>query len=49
MASNSTFIIAAYGVTWVVVLAYFARLMVRGARARAEFTRRGGADGEQRR
>lgn len=38
--SNGSFITAAYTVTWVVVLAYFTRLIVTGARARAEFAKR---------
>lgn len=37
MPSNQTFIIAAYAVTWVVVLTYLARLVVAGARARAAY------------
>jgi CcmD family protein len=36
---NQTFIIAAYAVTWVVLLGYFARLVRKGARARAEYER----------
>ncbi|HKS06166.1 MAG TPA: hypothetical protein VJR92_07605 [Gemmatimonadaceae bacterium] len=44
--SNGTFITAAYAVTWVVILAYFTRLMIAGARARAEYKKRVG--GEQR-
>ena len=35
IASNQTFIIAAYGVTWVVILAYLARLVLLGRRLRA--------------
>ncbi len=36
MASNSAFIIAAYGVTWVALLGTVVRLALRGARARKE-------------
>ncbi len=36
-ASNQTFIIAAYLVTWVVLLGYQWRLVRKGGRARAEF------------
>ncbi len=47
-ASNLTFIIAAYVVTWVVLLGYQWRLARKGGRARAEYARmdlkqRGGA------
>ena len=45
--SNGTFITAAYTVTWVVVLAYFARLMIASARARAEYAKRVGTSGDQ--
>jgi CcmD family protein len=38
-ASNQTFIIAAYAVTWVVILAYLLRLVRKGGRARAEYER----------
>jgi CcmD family protein len=37
MPSNQTFIIAAYTITWVVVLGYTARLGLASARARAAF------------
>lgn len=37
--SNLTFIIAAYTVTWVVLLGYLFRLVRKGARARAEYDR----------
>jgi hypothetical protein len=39
MASNQTFIIAAYAVTWVVLLGTLVRLVRRGRIARAEFQR----------
>jgi CcmD family protein len=35
IASNETFIIAAYAVTWLVILGYYARLLVRARRVRA--------------
>ena len=38
-AMNQTFIIAAYSVTWVVLLGYVARLIRKGSRARADFER----------
>ncbi len=38
-ASNLTFIIAAYTVTWLVMLGYLARLIRKGGRARAEYER----------
>ena len=38
-ASNETFIIAAYAVTWIVVLGYLWRLLRAGARARADHDR----------
>jgi CcmD family protein len=38
-ASNLTFIIAAYAVTWVVLLGYLWRLVRKGGRARAEYER----------
>jgi CcmD family protein len=38
-ASNLTFIIAAYGVTWAVLLGYLWRLFRKGSRARAEYER----------
>lgn len=38
-ASNQTFIIAAYVVTWVVMLGYLWRLVRNGGRARAYFER----------
>lgn len=36
-ASNLTFIIAAYTVTWLVLLGYLARLVRKGGRARNEY------------
>lgn len=39
---NQTFIIAAYAVTWAVILAYFARLTVKGSRSQAEYDRAAG-------
>ena len=38
-ASNLTFIVAAYAVTWVVILGYLLRLVRKGGRARAEYER----------
>ena len=38
-ASNLTFIIAAYAVTWAVLLGYQWRLVRKGGRARAEYER----------
>ena len=38
-SSNLTFIIAAYGVTWAVLLGYLWRLFRNGGRARAEYER----------
>lgn len=48
MPSNKVFIIASYALTWVVVLAYAARLAVAGGRARAAYesaTANGGKGG----
>lgn len=42
MPSNETFIIAAYALTWVVLLSYALRLWRVGARARAEHERMAG-------
>lgn len=39
VASNQTFIIAAYAVTWVVILGYLSRLVRKGGRARADYER----------
>ncbi len=38
-SSNLTFIIAAYAVTWIVLLGYLGRLAKKGARARADYDR----------
>ena len=38
-ASNLTFIVAAYTVTWLVLLGYLARLVRKGGRARNEYER----------
>jgi hypothetical protein len=38
-ASNITFIIAAYAVTWIVLLGYLVRLVRKGGRARADYER----------
>ncbi len=38
-ASNLNFIIAAYAVTWIVILGYLWRLVRKGGRARAEYER----------
>jgi CcmD family protein len=38
-ASNLNFIIAAYTVTWLVILGYLARLVRKGGRAGAEYER----------
>lgn len=39
IASNQAFIIAAYAVTWVVLLGYLVHLVRKGGRARAEYER----------
>jgi CcmD family protein len=36
-ASNQTFIVAAYAITWIVILGYLLRLVRKGARARADY------------
>ena len=36
---NRTFIIAAYSVSWIVVLGYLIRLVRKGSRARSDFER----------
>jgi CcmD family protein len=38
-ASNLNFIIAAYTVTWIVLLGYLLRLVRKGGRARADYER----------
>ena len=46
---NRTFIIAAYSVTWVVLLGYLVRLVRKGSRASSDFNRMAGQhDGEGR-
>ncbi len=40
--SNLTFIIAAYTVSWLVILGYLARLVRKGAHARADYDRMAG-------
>lgn len=39
IASNETFVIAAYALTWVVLLAYALRLVSKDGRARADHAR----------
>jgi CcmD family protein len=39
VASNLTFIIAAYAVTWIVILGYLWRLVQKSGRARADYER----------
>ena len=39
VASNQTFIITAYAVTWVVILGYLFSLVKKGGRARADYER----------
>ena len=46
-SSNQAFIIAAYAVTWVVLLGYFWRLLSTSARASTDYDRIA-ADGENR-
>ena len=48
-ASNQTFIIAAYVVTWVVLLGYLWRLVRKGGRARADYERMVQQHGEENR
>jgi CcmD family protein len=38
-ASNLNFIVAAYTVTWIVLLGYLVRLVRKGGRARADYER----------
>lgn len=38
-ASNLNYIIAAYAVTWIVILGYLWRLVRKGGRARADYER----------
>ncbi|CAN5637662.1 hypothetical protein BH23GEM1_BH23GEM1_06630 [soil metagenome] len=39
IASNEAFVIAAYGITWIVLLGYLWRLLLKDARARAGHAR----------
>ena len=41
IASNTSFIVAAYVVTWVVILGYLFRLVVKGGQARSALARIG--------
>lgn len=47
---NESFIIAAYSITWLVVLGYLARLVTKGSRARADYDAmtRGNSEGGRR-
>ena len=45
IASNQTFIVAAYAVTWVVLIGYLLRLVRAGQRARTALDRATGAAG----
>lgn len=47
LASNEGFIIAAYAVTWVVILGYLWRLVRMAGRARAAYERVAPAPGEE--
>ena len=47
VASNETFIIAAYAVTWVVILGYLWRLVRMEGRANAEYERVAPAPGQE--
>lgn len=46
IASNQTFVIAAYAVTWIVLLGYLLRLVRKDSIARAEHARATGQGGE---
>jgi len=46
MTSNTSFVIAAYSVAWIMIIGYTIRLFLKGARANAEFARQSRA-GEQ--
>ena len=46
--SNQAFIIAAYAVTWVVMLGYLVRLVRKGGRASADYERMTHQSGENR-
>ena len=49
IASNTSFIVAAYVITWLVIIGYMSRLVVKGGRARSELARiRTGQAGENR-
>ena len=48
IASNETFVIAAYALTWVVLLAYALRLVSKDAGARADHARVSGRPGDPR-
>ena len=39
IASNTSFIVAAYAITWIVILGYLLRLVVNSGRARAALAR----------
>lgn len=41
-SSNLTFIIAAYAISWAVMLAYVTRLILKGSRARTDYDRMAG-------
>ena len=45
IASNGTFVIAAYALTWVVLLAYVGRIVGKDRLARAEYARVSGRGG----
>lgn len=47
IASNNTFIIAAYGVTWAVLIGYLLHLARKAGRARAEYERLAQAPGQE--
>lgn len=40
MMSNTSFVITAYSVAWVMIIGYTIRLFLKGARADAEFAKR---------
>ena len=45
--SNLTFIVAAYTVSWLVILGYLVRLVRKGSRARAEYNRMAADSGRE--
>lgn len=49
LASNQTFVFAAYAVTWIVILGYLWRLVRKDGRARAGYARVSENSGEDRR